>query len=162
MAPEKSSMFACFLGLVLFAGVGIFEVTQSHIYGHCLIQAPGLCIRSCSDDIYVHCTYSAMYYNTSFEHDGWFKNCKWFTAPIFVSREQCQRVLRPVNFTGPCAELAGLCLDGFFVRGGLTVGATLLIISGCFTIFFTMMCYTFWHERKVKQDDRLLGAVRLN
>lgn len=162
MAPEQSSMFACLLGVVLFAAVGIFELTQARAYGTCLIQEPGLCIRSCPDDIYAHCTYSPVYYNTSFEHDGWLKTCDWHTTPIFSAPEFCQGLLRPLNFTGPCAELAGVCVDGLFARGGLVVGATMLIISGCYTIFFTAMCCTFWQERTLQTDDRLLRAVRLD
>jgi len=162
MAPEQSTMFACSLALVLFAAVGIFELAQSYAYGTCLVQEPGVCIRSCPDELYIHCTFSPVYRNSTFAYNGHIKICNWHTAPMFTSQEFCQSTLNPIGFTGSCAEFGGLCLDSFFTRGGIVVGSIMLIISGCYTIFLTMMCYAFWHERAREKEERLLRAVRID
>ncbi len=162
MAPEQSTMFGCCVALVLFAAVGTFELAQSHAYGTCLIEEPGACVRSCTDDLYIHCTFSPVYANTTFAYGGRLKSCHWHTAPIFIGQEFCLRSLQPVGFTGQCAEIGGLCLDGFFARGGVLVGCIMLIISGCYTFFLSTMCYALWREKTRENEERLLRAVRID
>lgn len=150
--PEKWMVMGCCLGMVSFALIGSLKLAETHTRGFCTVNAPGVCARSCPDGLFSHCQYAPLYANTSFAWKNMVKNCEWSTTSVFLINETCQRALQSVGFRADCAEFNGLCFDRFLSRMDVAVGAVFLVVSGCYTIFTTFLCFSFWREGNAERQ----------
>jgi hypothetical protein len=136
---EKCHAFGCVLGMIAFAAVGSFKIIQGYAHGACTTNEPGVCARSCFDEFLVHCRYSPAYRNTTFQPGG--LTCTWHTSALFLNENVCAAALADAGFQAPCAVNGGNCFDRYAAQAGVAVGAVFLIISACYTMFLTYMCY---------------------
>jgi len=148
---EKCHMFGCLLGMLAFAAIGSFKIIEGYAHGACTTNETGFCLRTCSDEFLVHCRYSPAYRNTTFQPGG--ITCTWHTTALFLNEHVCTSALVDVGFQGPCSANGETCFDRYAAHAGMAVGAIFIIISACYTMFLTYMCYqlqTRRHERHVQ------------
>jgi hypothetical protein len=59
----------------------------------------------------------------------------------------CTAALVDVGFQGPCSANGETCFDRYAAHAGMAVGAIFIIISACYTMFLTYMCYRLQTRR---------------
>lgn len=152
---NQCTIFGCCLGMILFAIAGGLRLAQKHTFGTCWVNARGSCARSC-DDRLMHCSFSPVYLNTSFQDGAVSAICEWQASQHYTSNNSCQDALHGIGFSGDCVHYAGLCVDPSYAPTRMVVASFFLTISACCMLFFVWGCYSMIYPRK---PDRELGVL---